>query len=73
MVSVQMNEQAATHLAGPLVLIAVAAVYDAWAIKTRRPTISTGVRWLVKKGLGPELAGAVAGGLLFHWFLPREG
>jgi hypothetical protein len=46
-----------------------ALVYNVIAYRFRRPTISQGVRWIVERGGGTEVAGAVLGGLLAHWLL----
>lgn len=63
------------HIAGPLFLGVVAFIYNMVATKTRRPTISTGVRWIANRKQGAEIAGAAVGLLLFHWFWkqPDEG
>ena len=58
-----------SHLAGPLALATFAAAYNVTAHRLGKPTISSGVRWIAKKKVGTEVAGAVAGGLLAHWFL----
>jgi hypothetical protein len=58
-----------THLAGPLALAAFAAAYNSTAHRLGKPTISAGVRWTAKQKVGTEIAGAIAGGLLAHWFL----
>lgn len=72
--AVQSYSHAARHMAGPTFVGMAALVYDVWAIQTKRPTVSSGVKWLVKTGRGAELAGAAIGALLFHLFLfpPRE-
>ena len=58
-----------SHLAGPLTLATFAAAYNVTAHRLGKPTISAGVRWIAKHKVGTEVAGAVAGGLLAHWFL----
>ena len=58
-----------THLAGPMALAAFAATYNITAHRLGKPTISSGVRWIATQKVGTEVAGAIAGGLLAHWFL----
>ena len=57
------------HLAGPMFLGFAALTYNIVAYRSRKPTISQGVRWVVEQGGGAEVAGAVLGGLLAHWLL----
>jgi len=58
-----------SHLAGPIFLAVTAGIYNAIAFKFNKPTISMGVRWIAKRNIGSEIAGAVLGGLLAHWLL----
>ena len=63
------HNEMVTHLAGPLALAAFAIAYNSTAHRLGKPTISSGVRWVAKQKVGTEVAGAIAGGLLAHWFL----
>ena len=63
------RSDALRFVAGPVFLGTAALVYNAFAYRTRRPTISEGVRWVANQGGGAELAGAVIGGLVAHWLL----
>ena len=57
------------YLSGPVALAVFAATYNAVAHYNGRPTISSGIRWFARQNLGAEVSGAIAGGLLAHWFL----
>lgn len=59
----------ATYLAGPLALAVFASSYNLLAHRLGKPTISAGVRWIAEQKVGTEVAGAITGGLLAHWFL----
>lgn len=63
------RRDAVRHLSGPAALAAFAFTYNVLAYRAGRPTISAGVRWVARQNMGTEVAGAVAGGLLAHWFL----
>ena len=63
------HQEAIRHLSGPIALAAFAAAYNVHAYRNGRPTISAGIRWLAVQDMGAEIAGAIAGGLLAHWFL----
>lgn len=47
---------------------AMALIYNLFAARRKQPTISSGVRWIANREMGAEVAGAVVGMLLFHWF-----
>jgi hypothetical protein len=65
----QNRSEVLRHLAGPAFLGFAALTYNIVAFRSKRPTISQGVRWIVEQGGGTEVAGAVLGGLLAHWLL----
>jgi hypothetical protein len=54
------------HLTGPLSVALFVLVYDIFAIRRNRNTISRDVQHLKNLGYGPEVSGAIAGLLLFH-------
>jgi hypothetical protein len=57
------------YFAGPICLALFAASYNAIAVRRKKPTISAGIRWISSQKVGTELAGAVVGALIAHWFL----
>jgi hypothetical protein len=57
------------HLKGPVVLALFAGIYNLIAVRMEQPTISQGVRWLVRKTAGAEVAGGIIGGLIAHWLI----
>lgn len=63
------NSEALKHLKGPLTLALFASVYNLVAVRTKQPTISQGVRWLLNKDGGAEIAGVIIGGLIAHWII----
>lgn len=65
----KITSDALKHLKGPLILALFAGIYNAVAIRFGQPTISQGVRWLVRKTGGAEVAGGVIGGLIAHWLI----
>lgn len=59
-------------LFGPVSVALFILVYDLVAIKRGSKTISTSIRRLTtQKSFGPEIAGAILGGLAFHLFLKQ--
>ena len=56
-------------LKGPLLLAIFASLYNLVAVRLGQPTISQGIRWLVKKTGGAEVAGGIIGGLIAHWLI----
>lgn len=63
------TSEALKYLKGPLILALFAGGYNLIAMRLNQPTISQGVRWLVKTTGGAELAGGVIGGLVAHWLI----
>jgi len=61
--------EALKHLKGPLILAIFAGIYNVVAVRLGQPTISQGVRWLVRKTGGAEVAGGIIGGLIAHWLI----
>lgn len=58
---------------GPVSVAMFILVYDVIAIRKKRKTISTSIRKLTtQSSFGPEIAGAILGGLAFHLFLKQN-
>jgi len=58
---------------GPVSVALFILIYDLVAIRKKRKTISTSIRRLTtQSSFGPEIAGAVLGGLAFHLFLRQN-
>lgn len=58
---------------GPVSVALFILVYDVIAIRKKRKTISTSIRKLTtQSSFGPEIAGAILGGLAFHLFLKQN-
>lgn len=58
---------------GPIALFAFATGYNLVASRRGMPTISMGVRQVASTPTGSIIVGAVAGGLIAHWFLDNGG
>lgn len=58
---------------GPVSVALFILIYDLVAIRKKRKTISTSIRRLTtQSSFGPEIAGAILGGLAFHLFLKQN-
>lgn len=67
------NQREIDIIFGPVSVALFILVYDLVAMKKRRKTISTSIRKLTtQSSFGPEIAGAILGGLAFHLFLKQN-
>lgn len=67
------NQRDIDIIFGPASVALFILIYDIVALKKKKKTISTSIRRLTtQSSFGPEIAGAILGGLAFHLFLKQN-